>query len=169
MPSLGWHFVQTMAAAWLPLWQSFQAVLQLVAQPLVMTCNVFSLQIPKCAHKVLQNRQASNWDHMPEFLQRQLWDFAASWVSIPWYHDIPCHSRAPNAKFAFSNRDLKVLCKHRQKSLRSRPAATEGLWFWQFVEFSLEDMNMPSPEPTKTTSSKQILLSCRLSAARGTH
>ena len=85
---------------------------------------------------------------------------------IFWYS---MHSRAPNAKFAFSNRDLKVLCKHHQKSLRSRPAATEGLWFWQFVEFSLEDMNMPSPEPTKTTSSKQILLSCRLSATRGTH
>lgn len=49
MPSLGWHFVQTMAPAWLPLWQSFQAVLQLVAQPSVMTCNVFSLQIPKNA------------------------------------------------------------------------------------------------------------------------
>ena len=49
MSSLGWHFVQTMAAAWLPLWQSFQAVLQLVVQPSVMTCNVFSLQIPKNA------------------------------------------------------------------------------------------------------------------------
>ena len=103
MPSLGWHFVQTMAPAWLPLWQSFQAVLQLVAQPSVMTCNVFSLQIPNCAREVLQNRQASNWDHMPEFLQRQLWDFAASWVSIPRYHDIPCIQghQMPSLRFQF--------------------------------------------------------------------
>ena len=105
----------------------------------------------------------------------------------------------PNANFSNPG-DLKVLWKHRQKSLRSRPAANEGLWSWQLVEFSLrvkynkvtrfdnkrkqicsalEDMNMPSPDPTKTKHQlqsnnfakecREILLSCRLSTARGTH